>query len=198
MIDLIGDVVIDPPKMSHKTNNLLFVQGQNITRGNFGSDSWFIPLSEKTGIKIIHSRRYPKRIQGFLGTKWESKAEADVIWFKKNWIEFCQQAVHTLPYLPEIYDHIVIRHTGAYEFGMTKKRQKGYDKNVYYPGWLMPIYKTDVVITEAEREHFIASIKRDKLDYREAGLKAGAGWGRDSTGHLVMLDIDEEGKAKVA
>ena len=190
ILDLVGDIEIDAPNTRHKTNGLRFIQGDCIMPGRFGSDAWWIPLSDKVGVKIMHTRRYPKRLARTFRCVTYEDAVGCMEWARNNW-EQCRLTLHCgQQYLPEVYGHLVVRHTGAYEYGMTKRRKRGHDENVFYPAWLMKVYAPLTGITGEElleQSKAFSSIETHHMAKTLANL---GGFGRNEHGNIIHCDID--------
>ncbi len=198
LLDLIGDIEIDAPNMRNKTNGLRFIQELMVTEGRFGSDAWWIPFTYNIGLKIMHTRRYPKDQATTFRTDDAEKANDYSVWLANNWYTYIKEIRAGKRFLPQIYGHLVIRHTGKYELGMTKKRQKGYDEGMFYPAWLMKIYPQIIDFKDGEKEDYVTCCVADHMAWAAGGLIAKAGWGRDEMGRLIRIDIDNESGGKCA
>lgn len=197
VIDLVGDIEIDPPRRK-KTNGLRLIQTAGTIQGNFGSDVWWIPMTKQIGIKIMHSCRYPKDKRASFRTEYYAKAQESALWLKWNWQECKRLLSGNWSYLPEVYGHCIVRHSGNYEFGMTRSRKSGHDKNIYYPAWFMAVYEKAGDITEEELVEYCSAFDQDSMRHIQLGVKHLGGFARHPDGRLIRVDLDNELGGKCA
>ena len=190
-----GDLILYNPhlelKGDHEDIKQFFPKGKltlsnNLKlKGNYGSCIWWIPLSKDMGIKIYNNRR----------CSCYDVAEMEKKYRNEKWKKFFNKTNNCRKYLPEVYDWLVIKHTGKYVKGGWKTNTHGSDVDIYYPACIQRLYKKPEILSAKNKQEIRRvfesdgiHLKPDTFSIRQLGLY---------NDNFIVLDIEIEGDRKV-
>ena len=182
---IIKQPVIKPP--DEEMRPLSIQLNDSIINGTHGSGSWWLPIDNETGIKVINSIKNSS-YDAIINRK---KSQENII---NKFYETCK---HSYMHIPKILDIVIVKYSGLCEMGGTK-RKGNYDlKDMFMLSFIMKRYKTQYkgkLYMDDECEYINEKFKKDGVVvagdafvWRQLGIK------NDT---YVLLDIETAASSK--